>query len=231
MCGSSPMNFGQPEARRNHPRRPPGAHVRLRPSRDRAADQGTAHPPDHPRFDAAAIASAFLIAPAAMGQRLCARQDQDQRSRHSVPVAPGGRAIRAPRCRARGDLCCLRRRLDGCRGHRYAPARSRSRRHLARPLVVSLLPDEPEPWAPRTHASCRGAAPGTRDQAGNYVPLGEQDADLWDKEMIAEAEALLRAASRMDAAGRYQLEAAVQSAHAVRRLTGRPDWAAIETLI
>ncbi len=88
----------------------------------------------------------------------------------------------------------------------------------------------PRPWPPRTHASCRGAAPGTRDQAGNYVPLGEQDADLWDKEMIAEAEALLRAASRMDAAGRYQLEAAVQSAHAVRRLTGRPDWAAIETL-
>ena len=30
--------------------------------------------------------------------------------------------------------------------------------------------------------------------------------------------------------GRYQLEAAVQSAHAVRRLTGRSDWAAIERL-
>jgi len=37
---------------------------------------------------------------------------------------------------------------------------------------------------------------------------------------------LLRA-SRMGAPGRYQLEAAVQSAHAVRRLTGRTDWGAI----
>jgi RNA polymerase sigma-70 factor (ECF subfamily) len=30
--------------------------------------------------------------------------------------------------------------------------------------------------------------------------------------------------------GRYQLEAAVQSAHAARRLTGQSDWAAIERL-
>jgi len=31
----------------------------------------------------------------------------------------------------------------------------------------------------------------------------------------------------MGAVGRYQLEAAAQSAHAVRRLTGATDWAAI----
>jgi RNA polymerase sigma-70 factor (ECF subfamily) len=37
-------------------------------------------------------------------------------------------------------------------------------------------------------------------------------------------------ASRMGAVGRYQLEAAVQSAHVVRRLTGKSDWAAIERL-
>src|SRR5207342_2561356 len=30
--------------------------------------------------------------------------------------------------------------------------------------------------------------------------------------------------------GRYQLEAAIQSAHVVRRRTGRADWAAIEQL-
>src|SRR5262245_8697520 len=34
----------------------------------------------------------------------------------------------------------------------------------------------------------------------------------------------------MDEIGRYQLEAAVQSAHVVRRLTGAADWAAIEKL-
>jgi RNA polymerase sigma-70 factor (ECF subfamily) len=44
---------------------------------------------------------------------------------------------------------------------------------------------------------------------------------------IDEAEALLLLASRMEAPGRYQLEAAVQSAHAVKRYAGRSDWAAI----
>jgi len=48
--------------------------------------------------------------------------------------------------------------------------------------------------------------------------------------MIEEAEALLTRANRCGGAGRYQLEAAVQSAHAVRRRTGRADRAAIEQL-
>jgi RNA polymerase sigma-70 factor (ECF subfamily) len=48
--------------------------------------------------------------------------------------------------------------------------------------------------------------------------------------MIEEGEALLLRASRMNAIGRYQLEAAVQSAHAVRRITGHTDWTAIERL-
>ncbi|HEY8709373.1 MAG TPA: RNA polymerase subunit sigma-70, partial [Burkholderiaceae bacterium] len=41
---------------------------------------------------------------------------------------------------------------------------------------------------------------------------------------------LLLRASRMGAIGRYQLEAAVQSAHAIRRRTGRTDWVAIAQL-
>jgi RNA polymerase sigma-70 factor (ECF subfamily) len=59
------------------------------------------------------------------------------------------------------------------------------------------------------------------------VPLAQQDPATWDIPLIEEAEALLLRASQTGAAGRYQLEAAVQSAHAARRLTGRTDWAAI----
>ena len=65
---------------------------------------------------------------------------------------------------------------------------------------------------------------------GEYVPLAEQDTRLWDDRSIDEAEALLARASQMGRIGRYQLEAAVQSAHVVRRLTGKTDWAAIERL-
>jgi RNA polymerase sigma-70 factor (ECF subfamily) len=53
---------------------------------------------------------------------------------------------------------------------------------------------------------------------------------LWNAELIAEAESLLHVAGAKGMLGRYQLEAAIQSAHVVRRLTGRADWTAIERL-
>ena len=66
-----------------------------------------------------------------------------------------------------------------------------------------------------------------RGPDGDYVPLAEQDVALWDDGLIAEAEALLLRASRLNAPGRYQLEAAVQSAHSLRRHGQAPDHAAI----
>ena len=48
--------------------------------------------------------------------------------------------------------------------------------------------------------------------------------------MIDEAETLLLRASAMGAVGRYQLEAAIQSAHVARRRTGSADWTAVVRL-
>jgi RNA polymerase sigma-70 factor (ECF subfamily) len=98
-------------------------------------------------------------------------------------------------------------------------------------LVAALLPDEPEALgllALMLHAHARRRA--RRDAQGEYVPLAAQDTELWDGDMIEEAETLLLRASRHAAPGRYQLEAAVQSAHCVRRREGRADWTAIVTL-
>ena len=78
------------------------------------------------------------------------------------------------------------------------------------------------------HAQARRAA--RRAANGDYVPLAEQDPKAWDHALIDEAEALLHRASTLGSIGRYQLEAAVQSAHVVRRLTGQTDWAAIVQL-
>ena len=69
-----------------------------------------------------------------------------------------------------------------------------------------------------------------RDAQGAYVPLTQQDPTRWDAALIDEAEALLQRAGALQGVGRYQLEAAVQSAHAVRRRTGQTDWPAIERL-
>jgi len=77
------------------------------------------------------------------------------------------------------------------------------------------------------HAEARR---GARRAEGEYVPLAEQDPAAWNAALIDEAETLLRRASTYGVIGRYQLEAAVQSAHAARRITGRTDWTALEKL-
>jgi RNA polymerase sigma-70 factor (ECF subfamily) len=182
-------------------------------------------------FDAATIASAFLVAPSTMGQRLV---------RAKQKIALAGIPFRLPE---RSDLP---ERLGAVLEAIYAtftegwsdPAGTEARRRnlaeegiwLGR-LVASLLPDEPEALgllALMLYADARRTA--RRGAQGDYVPLAEQDSALWDADLIAEAETLLRAASARETLGRYQLEAAIQSAHVVRRLTGRADWDAIEML-
>jgi RNA polymerase sigma-70 factor (ECF subfamily) len=69
-----------------------------------------------------------------------------------------------------------------------------------------------------------------RDAAGAFIPLSEQDTALWNEPMIARAEALLNSAYAGGPTGRYQIEAAIQSAHAIRRIRGTPDWGAIVAL-
>jgi RNA polymerase sigma-70 factor (ECF subfamily) len=182
-------------------------------------------------FDAATIASAFLVSPATMGQRLV---------RAKSKIRQAGIPFRLPE---RADL---NERLAAVLGAIYAAfsegwsdpgGTENRRRNLAEEgiwlgrLVASLLPEEPEALgllALMLHAEARRGA--RRNGRGEYVPLAEQDPQLWNAPMIDEAEALLFRASRMGAVGRYQLEAAVQSAHVVRRHTGRTDWAAIEHL-
>jgi len=65
---------------------------------------------------------------------------------------------------------------------------------------------------------------------GRYVPLDEQDPARWRRDRIVEAESILLAAARHRRPGRFQLEAAIQSVHAQRALSGRTDWAAVTQL-
>jgi RNA polymerase sigma-70 factor (ECF subfamily) len=182
-------------------------------------------------FDAATIASAFLTAPGTMGQRLVRAKSKirDANIRLGLP-----------------DQTMLAERLDTVLEAIYAaysegwadPEGSDARRRnladeaiwLGR-LVASLLPDDAEALgllALMLHTHARRAA--RRGADGAYVALSDQDVRLWDLAMIDEAEELLSHASRGGKLGRYQLEAAVQSAHAVRRRGGQSDWAAIVQL-
>jgi RNA polymerase sigma-70 factor (ECF subfamily) len=68
------------------------------------------------------------------------------------------------------------------------------------------------------------------DAAGCYVPLNEQAVGEWDHVMIDRAEGLLQRAGGMGRPGRFQIEAAIQSAHAQRRVTGVVAWEVVATL-
>ena len=95
-------------------------------------------------------------------------------------------------------------------------------------LLATLLEDEPEAWglaALITLAQSRAPA-----RVGDPWPgIDEQDTALWDRELIAEGESLLkRAAALGRPLGRFQLEAAIQSLHCDRARTGELD---VETLV
>ena len=98
-------------------------------------------------------------------------------------------------------------------------------------VLVAHAEDDPEArglLALMLHLEAR--RPARRGPDGAYIPLEAQNVALWRDNLQIEAEALLLSASRMRRPGRFQLEAAIQSAHAARKRHGETDWGAIVIL-
>ncbi len=179
-------------------------------------------------LDAATIASAFLMSPTAMGKRLVRAKSKIREA--GIPFCVPGREELPGRLDA--VLAAIYTAFS--EGWSDAAGTDSSRRDLtgeafflAR-LVAEMLPGEPEAiglLALMLHAEARRRA--RRSEDGEYVPLGKQDPLRWDTQMIDEAEDLLVRASGFGVTGRYQLEAAVQSAHVYRCRTGHANWEAV----
>ena len=182
-------------------------------------------------LEAAQIASAFLVSPAAMAQRLV---------RAKTKIREAGIPFRIPERNELQDR--LESVLDSiyagfAEGWADATGADPARRELAGEaiflgrLLTRLLPDEPEAWgllALMLYAEAR--RPARRTAEGEFVPLRSQDKALWDWRMIEEAESALNYASRSRRFGRYQLEAAIQSAHVEGARTGSVSWATVVSL-
>lgn len=98
-------------------------------------------------------------------------------------------------------------------------------------LLTRLVPDDPEVLGLAALITLAAARRGARlGDDGHYAPLLQQDVARWDRALIAQGEAWLLAAHRMQRIGRFQLEAAIHSAHLDRARTGHVDWPAIALL-
>jgi RNA polymerase sigma-70 factor (ECF subfamily) len=98
---------------------------------------------------------------------------------------------------------------------------------LAR-VLLELIPDEPEVRGLLAlMLYCDSRRPARRGPDREYVPLSDQDPKQWSLPSIDEAEQHLAEAFKSGRAGRFQLEAAIQSVHSERGRSGRTDWAAI----
>jgi len=98
-------------------------------------------------------------------------------------------------------------------------------------LLVELMPDEPEALgllALMLLSQSRRATRTTSD--GALVLLADQDRTAWDRALIDEGQALVRACLRRAQPGPYQIQAAINAVHSDAPTTADTDWGQIVAL-
>lgn len=182
-------------------------------------------------LNAAQIASAFLVSPTTMGQRLV---------RAKAKIRDAGIAFEIP---AAQDLPVRSQAVlqaiyavytlgwDGVTGSDFRPKGLTEEAIWLARLCVDLMPAEPEAKGLLALILfCEARSQARRTATGAYVPLSEQNPELWSKAMLREAEQVLGQAALAQRLGRFQLEAAIQSAHMQHGRGHPPDWDAIALL-
>jgi RNA polymerase sigma-70 factor (ECF subfamily) len=100
---------------------------------------------------------------------------------------------------------------------------------LARALV-ELMPDEPEAAGLLALVLLSESRVPARTVQGDLVLLRDQDRSRWDRSMIEEGQAIVRARIRRGRPGPYQLQAAIQAVHCAADSFEATDWPQIVAL-
>ncbi|MBS1843247.1 MAG: sigma-70 family RNA polymerase sigma factor [Actinobacteria bacterium] len=177
------------------------------------------------------IAAAFLVPEATMAQRI---------SRAKQTIRRAGGEFTMPAAEERGER--LRAALhvlylifnEGYTASAGAQLRradlSREAIRLVR-MLARLLPTESEVTGLLALMLLTDARRDARaDEAGDLVPLAEQDRGRWDREEIEEGMALVDAALRRGPTGPYQVQAAISALHSEAPSAEATDWPQILAL-
>src|SRR6185437_2336060 len=175
------------------------------------------------------IARAFLVSEAAMAQRITRAKRAMQES--SVAFETPGPVERAQRLTTVAAMIYLLFNegysASGGDAHVRLPLCEEAIR-LAR-LLLRLFPGEGEIMGLAALLLLQHARAAARlDESSNIVLLADQDRQLWDQGLIAEALVLVEKAQRLQQPGPYQLQAEIAAVHARAARPEQTDWSAID---
>jgi RNA polymerase sigma-70 factor, ECF subfamily len=169
------------------------------------------------------VARAFLTTEPTMAQRLVRAKRKIKAARIPYRV-PEGHELPA---RLRAVLAVLYLLYNAGQSGRAESAVCLEAIRLTR-LLVELMPDEPEATGLLALLLLTESRRAARlDADGALVLLADQDRSRWDRALIEEGHALVRACLRRDQPGPYQLQAAINAVHTDGETT---DWAQIVAL-
>jgi RNA polymerase sigma-70 factor (ECF subfamily) len=95
-------------------------------------------------------------------------------------------------------------------------------------LLATLMPDEPEVLGLLAlMLLTESRRPARTGADGSLTRLADQDRGLWDRALIAEGQALVRACLRRNRPGRYQIQAAINAVHSCATRAVDTDWGQI----
>lgn len=163
--------------------------------------------------DAAVIAAAFAVAPATMAQRLVRAKKRIRDT--GIPFTLPARADLDARLPEVLEAVYGAYSIDWQSVPQGPAVESLTAEavHLAL-VLVELLPDEPEVLGlAALLCLCEARRPARLDPDGTFVALDDQRRDRWDRALYARGERLLARAHGFERPGRFQYEAAIQSAH------------------
>jgi RNA polymerase sigma-70 factor (ECF subfamily) len=168
------------------------------------------------------IAAAFLTPAPTLAQRIVRAKSKIRDA--SSPTSSGRRPVGPARQRAAGNLPRVQRGYLASRGESATRADLSGEAIRLGRLVVELLP-EPEARGLLAlmllHESRREAR---ADEQGELILLDDQDRTRWDRALIEEGSALVRAALSSPRAGPYALQAAIAAVHAEASRPADTDW-------